>query len=387
MARSVSSHAANATPSVARLSVAPMMDWTDRHYRFLMRLITKRTLLFTEMLVDQTLLHQQHNLDYFLGHHASEAPLAIQLGGNDIDGLGQAARIVTEYGGFCEVNLNTGCPSTLVASRCFGARLMLDPERVRDICAAMIREVVPSADESSSGGYPDVTVKCRIGVDDHDSYEELRHFIETVASSGVRHFIVHARKCLLNGLSPHENRTIPPLRYDWVYRLKDDFPELLFTLNGGVQSIQHAKELLDSTRLDGVMIGRAAYHTPWNFRDADRLIFGEERNPNLSRREIIAQYLDYAEGMQRKWGATEPISEIPYHMPTSALMKPLLGLFAGESGGKAFKRAIAARFADKSLPKPEIRELIEEAIKVVPDEVLDLRVEDELELQREATEA
>ncbi|GLE08321.1 hypothetical protein PINS_up019386 [Pythium insidiosum] len=156
---------------------------------------------------------------------------------------------------------------------------MLEPERVRDICASMMRHVAPTADERA----PDVTVKCRIGVDDHDSYEELHHFIDTVAASGVRHFVVHARKCLLNGLSPHENRTIPPLRYDWVYRLKDDFPHLRFTLNGGVQSIQHAKQLLDATRLDGVMIGRAAYYTPWNFRDADRLLFGEARNPNLSR--------------------------------------------------------------------------------------------------------
>ncbi|TMW67338.1 hypothetical protein Poli38472_012454 [Pythium oligandrum] len=348
-----------------------MMDWTDRHYRFMMRLLTKRTLLYTEMLVDQTLLHQQHNLDYFLGHSSVEAPLAIQLGGNSIEQLGEAAKICSTYGGFCEVNLNTGCPSALVSSRCFGARLMLEPERVRDICQSMIRQVAPSTN------VPEVTVKCRIGVDDHDSYEELHHFITTVASAGVTHFIVHARKCLLNGLSTHENRTIPPLKYDWVYRLKEDFPELFFTLNGGVQSIQHAKELLDTTYIDGVMIGRAAYNTPWNFRDADRLIFGEASNPNLSRREIIADYLDYAEDMQTKWGVTEPITDVPYCMPTSALMKPLLALFSGAAGGKAFKRAISAQFAQRG-PKPEIRELIETALAVVPDEVLDLRVEDEL---------
>lgn len=235
--------------------------------------------------------------------------------------LTAAARLCHEYGGFCEINLNTGCPSALVSSRCFGARLMLEPERVRDICTSMMKR--------TEGVDPpvDVTVKCRIGVDDHDSYEELQHFVETVASAGVQHFIVHARKCLLKGLSTHENRTIPPLKYEVVSRLKADFPHLLFTLNGGVRSIQHAKELLDTTNIDGVMVGRAAYNTPWNFRDADRLIFGEERNPNLSRREIIARYLDYAEDLQAKWGSSTPTGPMPYSMPTSALMKPLLALF------------------------------------------------------------
>ncbi|DBA01239.1 TPA: hypothetical protein N0F65_010831 [Lagenidium giganteum] len=357
---------------VARLSVAPMMDWTDRHYRFLMRLITRKTLLYTEMLVDQTLLHQQHNLNYFLGHDSAEAPLALQLGGNSIEDLGEAARICNEYGGFCEINLNAGCPSPLVSSRCFGARLMLDPERVRDVCRSMIRTT------SHHSNAVDITVKCRIGVDDHDSYEELHAFITTVASSGVRHFIVHARKCLLNGLSPHENRTVPPLKYDFVYRLKADFPDLQFTLNGGVSSIQHAKELLDTTDIDGVMIGRAAYHTPWNFRDADRLIFGEASNPNFSRREIVAQYLDYAEDLQAKWGKDTPLTESRYTMPTSALMKPLLGLFNGAHGGKAFKRHIATFWSRKG-PRPELREMIESAMKVIPDEELDARVEDELE--------
>jgi tRNA-dihydrouridine synthase A len=227
-----------------------------------------------------------------------------------------------QFGGFCEINLNTGCPSALVSSRCFGARLMLEPERVRDICANIIRRT-----ESSAVKPVEVTVKCRIGVDDCDSYEELHRFVTTVASAGVRHFIVHARKCLLNGLSPHENRTVPPLKYEFVYRLKEDFPHLCFTLNGGVASIQHAKELLDSTNIDGVMIGRAAYNTPWNLRDADRLIFGEARNPNLSRREIIERYLDYAEALQAKWGVSTPAGDLPYCMPTSSLMKPLLALF------------------------------------------------------------
>ncbi|KAF4321020.1 hypothetical protein BBO99_00005232 [Phytophthora kernoviae] len=358
------------------------MDWTDRHYRFMMRMITKETLLFTEMVVDQTLLHQKKNLDYFLGHNPMEAPLALQLGGNSVEDLGATAHLCQTYGGFCEINLNTGCPSALVSSRCFGARLMLEPERVRDICASIRRNVSLAAQEQPDQAAAEVTVKCRIGVDDHDSYEELHHYIATVASAGVRHFIVHARKCLLKGLSTKDNRTIPPLHYDFVHRLKQDFPDLSFTLNGGVRSIQHARELLDTTNIDGVMIGRAAYNTPWNFRDADRLIFNAERNPNLSRREVIERYLEYAEALQAKWGSTVPLSDSPFTMATSSLMKPLLGLFNGEFGGKAFKREIAAQWAKKG-PRPELREMIENAMKVLPDEVLDARVEDEL-IQQES---
>ncbi|CAI5735350.1 unnamed protein product [Hyaloperonospora brassicae] len=364
-------------PPVARLSIAPMMDWTDRHYRFMMRMITKETLLYTEMIVDQTLLHQKKNLDYFLGHDAVEAPLALQLGGNSVEHLSAAAHLSQSFGGFCEINLNTGCPSALVSSRCFGARLMLDPDRVREICAGMQRSVALAAETDPDQVPAEVTVKCRIGVDDCDSYEELYQYIASVAKAGVRHFIVHARKCFLKGLSTKDNRTIPPLRYEVVYQLKHDFPELQFTLNGGVQSIQHARELLDTTNVDGVMIGRAAYNTPWNFRDADRLIFNAKRNPNLSRREIIEQYLTYAEELQSKWGSTTPLGESPYTMATSALLKPLLALFNGEIGGKAFKRSVSAQWARKG-PRPELRDMIENAVKVLPDEVLDARVEDEL---------
>ncbi|TDH71804.1 hypothetical protein CCR75_003530 [Bremia lactucae] len=362
---------------VSRLSIAPMMDWTDRHYRFMMRMITKETMLFTEMVVDQTLLHQKKNLDYFLGHDPVEAPLSLQLGGNSIEDLGAAAHLSQLYGGFKEINLNTGCPSALVSSRCFGARLMLDPDRVRDICANMRRNIELARNEKPTFPAAEVSIKCRIGVDDNDSYEELHYFVATAASAGVRHFIVHARKCLLKGLSTKENRTIPPLRYDVVYRLKQDFPDLSFTLNGGVQSIQHARELLNTTNADGIMIGRAAYNNPWNFRDADRLIFDADRNPNLSRREIIERYLNYAEELQEKWGSNEPLSGSPYTMATSMLMKPLLSLFNGEFGGKAFKREVSAQWAKKG-PRPELREMIENAIKVLPDKVLDERVEDEL---------
>lgn len=284
-----------------------------------------------------------------------------------------SVELCTKYGGFCEINLNSGCPSTLVSSRSFGARLMLEPQRVHDICSRMIAS---SIDPHNENNLIPITVKCRLGVDDHDSYEQLYNYIKIVATSGVQHFIVHARKCLLNGLNPKENRTIPPLKYEWVYRLKHDFPSLSFTLNGGIQSLEHAKELLETTNIDGIMIGRAAYNRPWDFRDADRMIFGQS-NPNLSRREIITQYLEYAEEMQKKWGDTIPKTSQPFSMPTTLLIKPLLTLFAGEVGGKAFKRIISDRQTKKG-PKPSIRELIEEAMTVIPDNVLDLRIEDEL---------
>ncbi|KAH9091434.1 hypothetical protein Ae201684P_010980 [Aphanomyces euteiches] len=301
-----------------RLSVAPMMDWTDRHYRFMMRQITRKTLLYTEMVVDETLMHQKHNLDYFLGHDAAEYPLALQLGGNDPETLGEVAKMAAAYGNFHEINLNVGCPSPKVSKRCFGARLMLDPILVRDICYEMRRQVTSTP----------ITVKCRLGVDDFDSYEYLHKFVTTVASSGVTEFTVHARKCWLDGLrlSPHENRTVPPLNYASVGRLKADFPDLKIMLNGGVASIQHAAELLEDSSLnvDGVMIGRAAYNTPWNFCDADRLLFGES-NPGLSRRQVVANYLDYAEDMQERWGKVRSSGQ--YAMPTSLLLKPILNLF------------------------------------------------------------
>lgn len=196
---------------------------------------------------------------------------------------------------------------------------MLHPERVRDICAGMIGLNPTCMD-------PEITVKCRIGVDYCDSYEELKNFISIVCTSGVQHFIVHARKCWLSGLNPHENRTIPVLNYDFLYQLKQDFPSLAFTLNGGVANIEEAHRLLETTNMDGIMIGRAAYQYPWNLRNADRLLYGAERNPNLSRREIIERYIDYAEDLQDKWGGEKSLDK-KYAMRTTTLVKPLLSLF------------------------------------------------------------
>ncbi|RHY21777.1 hypothetical protein DYB25_007876 [Aphanomyces astaci] len=351
-----------------RLSVAPMMDWTDRHYRYMMRLITRRTLLYTEMVVDAT--------------------------------------VCDSYGSFHEININVGCPSPKVSKNCFGARLMLDPAHVRDICHEMRRQVTSTP----------ITVKCRLGVDDFDSYdprvnppfsteltdmvlgryEYLHEFVATVQTSGVTEFTVHARKCWLDGLrlSPHENRTVPALNYDFVGRLKADFPHLRIMLNGGVSSIQHAHKLLQdpSLQVDGIMIGRAAYNTPWNFRDADRLHFGVP-NPGrrtfpehsqmirswlarvgLSRRQVVAAYLDYADDMQAKWGSVRKPGQ--YAMPTSLLMKPLLNL--GEFGGKAVKRHVAQRWADRQGEQLELRDLVETAMEeCIPAAVLDATCDDD----------
>lgn len=227
-----------------RLSVAPMMDVSDRHFRFLMRLLTRKTKLYTEMKVDQTLLYNQHpaGLEYFLGHAPYERPLAVQLGGNDPSLLGQAAKLCEEYGGFDEINLNCGCPSPKVAKdRGFGARLMLEPGHVREILAEMTRQVCRT----------EVTVKCRIGADDRDSYPELCEFVHDCRASGVRHFIVHARKCMLDGLSTSQNRSVPPLYYPVVHRLAHEFPELRFTINGGIRTLEAANTHLLAPECDG----------------------------------------------------------------------------------------------------------------------------------------
>lgn len=345
------------------------MDLTDRHYRYLARLLTRKTLLYTEMIVDQTILNQQHNLDYFLGHSSVEEPLVLQIGGNCPDSIRETIRVCEQHGSsrFCSYNLNVGCPSPRVSQNCFGARLMLEPELVRDISYQMMRE---------ANGTP-VTVKCRIGVDDVDSYDALHHFISTVALSGVTTFIIHARKCLLEGLSPAQNRHIPPLKYDVVGRLTTDFPQLKFTLNGGVQDLAQTQDLLRQyPSLEGIMIGRAAYNNPWMLATADQDIFGCESNPNLSRREIIHEYLDYAEGMQEKWGNRR--NDGVYSMPTSTLIKPLLALFAGEPGGKRFKRNIAYQFKDRTQNSSlQVRQVVETALEdAVSDDVLDRRPDD-----------
>jgi tRNA-dihydrouridine synthase A len=295
-----------------RLSVAPMMEWTDRHCRVFLRAITKNTLLYTEMVHTGAIL--RGDPERHLGHDPVEHPLALQLGGSDPAGLAAAARIGRDYG-YDEINLNVGCPSERVSAGRFGACLMAEPELVADCVAAMVEAVdIP------------VTVKSRIGIDDWDSYEELAAFIETVTARGCRTFIIHARKAWLSGLSPKQNREVPPLRYELVRRIKADFPELEIILNGGVDSLTAAEEHLSA--LDGVMIGRTAYHDPWILRDADARIFAGQAGPE-SRHAVIDSLLPYIEA---QCGAGVPLQRMTRHM---------IGLFNGLPGARAWRRHLS----------------------------------------------
>lgn len=308
------------------------MDWTDVHYRALARILSRRTWLYTEMVVDQTLLHTD-DPDRFLAFPPDQHPIVCQLGGSDPAALGAAAAIVARYG-YDEINLNCGCPSPRVAGAgCFGAKLMLDPPRVAAAVAAMA---------AGAPGTP-ITVKCRLGVDDVDSYEALTAFIGTVAAAGVTHFIIHARKCLLDGLSPAQNRTVPPLRHGWVYALARDFPGLRFTLNGGVGDVPTVAAALAHTRpapanpLTGVMVGRAAYHDPWHvLAGADVALWGESENAVPSRREAFRRYASYA----ARAAATRQSNG--YAPPVRTLVAPLLGMTHGVRGGKKWRAAVDA---------------------------------------------
>ncbi|CAI5483351.1 unnamed protein product [Closterium sp. Yama58-4] len=335
-----------------RLSVAPMMDWTDCHYRQLARLMSAHTWLYTEMVVDNTLLHQQPDLDRFLLSPAAQRPLVLQLGGSDPPSLAEATRLALPYA-YDEINLNCGCPSPAVSGHgCFGARLMLSPKVVGAICAAMGEVAGPA-------GVP-VTVKCRIGVDDCDSYEQLREFISTVSSlSPVRHFIIHARKALLKGLSPAQNRTVPPLKYEYVFALLRDFPSLSFTLNGGVTSLEQASGLL-AKGVHGVMIGRAAYNTPWHILStADTAIFGAPSNPLESRRQLLHLYAQYADSAVNQFGPGRP--------NVRTLVKPLLGLFHCEAGAGKWRRLIDTEIRQAKT----VEQLLSLTLHAFPQHVLD----------------
>ncbi|ABC22421.1 Dihydrouridine synthase TIM-barrel protein yjbN [Rhodospirillum rubrum ATCC 11170] len=299
-----------------RLSVAPMMDWTDRHDRWFLRQITKRTLLYTEMITAQALLHADPGR--FLDHHPDEHPLALQLGGSDPRALAEATRLAAPFG-FAEINLNVGCPSDRVSSGRFGACLMADPALVAECLSAMA--------EASNAP---VTIKHRIGIDDLDSYDQLVGFVDQVARSGIATIIVHARKAWLKGLSPKENREIPPLRHDVVHRLKADFPGLEVILNGGITTLTQALDHLGSgdpaaPAVDGVMIGRAAYETPYMLAQADGLIFGEA-TPAPSRHEVALALLPYLDAMTARG---EPVKRLTRH---------ILGLFHGQPGARAYRR-------------------------------------------------
>lgn len=291
--------------------MAPMLDWTDRHCRYFLRLISRHVLLYTEMVTTGAVLHGDRNR--LLGFDPLERPLALQLGGSEPDALAECAR-VGEASGYDEINLNVGCPSDRVQRGRFGACLMAEPELVAECVAAMTHAVsIP------------VTVKSRIGIDAQDSYEELACFVRMVAEAGCRTFIIHARKAWLRGLSPKENREVPPLRYDVAARIKQDFPALEIILNGGIQTLDEAEAHL--LAFDGVMIGRAAYHNPYLLAAVDQRLFGDD-SPMPSRQAIVEGMLPY---IQRELEQGSRLQAITRHM---------LGLFHGQPGGRIWRRQL-----------------------------------------------
>ncbi|WP_164661143.1 tRNA dihydrouridine(20/20a) synthase DusA [Tropicibacter sp. Alg240-R139] len=303
----------------ARLSVAPMMDWTDRHCRYLHRLLSSKTLLYTEMVTAPALVRggALHLLDF----SADEHPLALQLGGSDPVELAKAAKLGADAG-YDEINLNCGCPSDRVQSGTFGAVLMQHPQVVAD-CVAAMREAVNV----------DVTVKCRIGVDDQNSELVLPDFLEHISKAGCNRVTIHARKAWLQGLSPKENRDIPPLNYDLVHRMKTRFPELHISINGGITSLEQAKTHLDAG-LDGVMIGRAAYHQPSDVLcSADPEIFGTGATTDPV--EVVHKMVPYIEAHLADGGR---LHQITRHM---------LGLFAGRPGARQWRRTLSEGAARK----------------------------------------
>lgn len=295
-----------------RFCVAPMMDWTDRHCRAFHRVLTRRALLYTEMAVDQAVL--LGDAPRLIGFDPAEQPVAIQLGGSDPDRLARAAQIA-QGSGYIEINLNVGCPSDRVQSGRFGACLMREPELVRD-CLIAMREAVSVP----------VTVKHRLGVDNQDPRETLFGFVETVAQSGVTTFIVHARKAWLDGLSPKENRDIPPLDYDLVRALKAARPDLEIILNGGLTDLDHALEA--GAGLDGVMLGRAAYHTPWILSAVDARCYGEPERA-LDPAAALDAYRPYVE------------ARLAEGVRLNAMTRHMLGLFAGLPGARQWRRVLS----------------------------------------------
>ncbi len=295
-----------------RFCVAPMLDWTDQHCRYFHRLLSKNALLYTEMVTTGALIHG--NTQRFLKFNQEEHPVSLQLGGSNPRDLAICTRMAEEAG-YDEVNLNVGCPSDRVQNGSFGACLMAEPQLVGDCVAAMQASVkIP------------VTVKSRIGIDDRDSYEELTRFIDVVAQAGCNIFIVHARKAWLKGLSPKENREVPPLRYDVVFQLKKDFPQLEIVINGGITTLDHSMELLK--HVDGVMLGREVYQNPYLLAEVDRLLFDDAAEMK-SREQVIFELLPY---IQKKLASEVRLNSVTRH---------ILGLFHGEYGARLWRRYLS----------------------------------------------
>ncbi len=296
-----------------RVSLAPMLDWTDRHFRYLLRLVSKNIWLYTEMVTTGAILHG-NNLPRFLGFNEQEHPLTLQLGGSDPDDLAQCCRLAQQYG-YDEVNLNVGCPSDRVQAGAFGASLMAKPELVAQCIQSMLDSVaIP------------VSIKTRIGIDHEDHYEQLQNLVEKVQQTGCRYFTIHARKAWLEGLSPKQNRDVPPLRYDFVYQLKKDFPDCHISINGGIKSLVEMQEHLE--HVDGVMIGREAYHNTYLMADIDSYFYASKQ-AKPTRKQIITAYADYID------------NEMAKGVPMIHLTRHVLGLMHSCQGAKAFRRVLS----------------------------------------------
>ena len=307
-----------------------MMDWTDRHCRYFHRTLSKNVLLYTEMVTSPALI--KGNATYLLEFDKSEHPIALQLGGSDPNELAKAAVIGSKYG-YDEINLNVGCPSDRVQSGTFGAVLMKTPEVVAKCC----KEMIDAVDI-------EVTVKCRVGVDQQDPNVTLPKFLEYISNAGVTRVIIHARKAILSGLSPKQNRNVPPLNYEIVYRMKELFPNLHISLNGGIQSLQEAKVHLDNG-IDGIMIGRAAYQKPGEILiDVDNYIFNDKSQ--TSEKDVVKKMVPYIESQYKNGNK---VSKITRHM---------LGLFSGQPGAKGWRKILSEN-AHSAGPEVVLRALSE----------------------------
>jgi tRNA-dihydrouridine synthase A len=306
----------NTATAAARLSIAPMMDWTDRHCRYFHRQISRHALLYTEMVTSPALV--RGGAVRLLDYSPAEHPIALQLGGSDPVELAQAAQLGADYG-YDEINLNVGCPSDRVQSGTFGAVLMKTPALVAD-CVAAMKAVVDVP----------VTVKCRIGVDDQTPEDILPDFIKQVADAGCDYLIVHARKAWLQGLSPKENREVPPLNYDLVLQMKRRFPDLPMSINGGIETLSQASDMI-TRGMDGAMIGRAAYHRPWDvLANVDADLFGAARNAT-TRENVVNAMKPYIQAHLDQGGK---LHQVTRHM---------LGLFAGQPGARIWRRVLSER--------------------------------------------
>lgn len=313
-----------------KVMIAPMMDCTDRHYRFLVRLISRQTRLYTEMITANAIIHGDR--DYLLGYAPQEHPVALQVGGSEPKVLARCAEIAQEWG-YDEINLNVGCPSDRVQAGQIGAILMKAPEIVADCVAAM-----------KSRCHIPVTVKCRLGVDECDSYQQLVHFVQCCKQAGCGTLIVHARKAWLQGLSPRENREVPPLNYERVYQLKQDFPELQIIINGGVKNLDEvAGHLL---KVDGVMIGRAAYTSPYLLSGVDSCFY-QGAHPIRTQHEVIEQYLPYID------------AELSKGVKLRSMTRHLVGFFTGQPGAKSWRRYLSEQAGENSVT------VVERALRLV----------------------